>query len=284
MSLQNKVMAGRLYANIGPRGAQCSQAGEDGKRTVLRLENKVAIVTGASRGIGKAVAIEFARQGANVVVGSGTDVAAAEAVTDAITATGREAIAMVADVSQSSEVAVMVQTALDRFGKIDILVNNAGIINLSPLLEMSEDQWDRTIAVHLKGTFNCTQTVAKHMKERGGGKIINVAAPSVFRGSALGVADYSSAKGGIVAFTKTAARELAAYRINVNCISPAAHTRMTDGLMEADQSTLQQRAARYLLGWFAESEEVAPAFVFFACKDADYITGQVLSVDGGATL
>ncbi len=249
-----------------------------------RLEDKVAIVTGASRGIGKAVALEFARQGAHLVVVAVTDVAAAQEVTDAIKALGREAISAMADVSQRAEVDALLQAALDSFGKVDILVNNAGIISPSPLLQLTESQWDRTMEVHLKGTFNCTQAVAQHMKERGGGKIINVAAPSVLRASTLGVADYAAAKGGIVAFTKTAARELAPFRITVNCVSPAVYTRMTDRLMEVDQSTLEQRATRVPLGWFGQPEDVAPAFVFFACKDSDYITGQVLAVDGGSTL
>ena len=255
----------------------------DGK-AINRLEDKVAIVTGASRGIGKAVALEFARQGAHLVVVGATDGAAAQEVANAIQALGREAISTMADVSQRPEVDALVQTALDRFGKIDILVNNAGIISPSPLLQLTESQWDRTMGVHLKGTFNCTQAVAQHMKESGGGKIINVAAPSALRASTLGVADYAAAKGGIVAFTQTAARELAPFRITVNCISPAAYTRMTDCLMEVDHTTLEQRAARVPLGWFGQPEDVAPAFVFFACKDADYITGQVLAVDGGSTL
>ncbi len=255
----------------------------DGK-AINRLEDKVAIVTGASRGIGKAVALEFARQGAHLVVVGATDVAAAQEVADAIQALGREAISAMADVSQRSEVDTLVQIAMDRFGKVDILVNNAGIISPSPLLELTESQWDRTMGVHLKGTFNCTQAVAQHMKESGGGKIINVAAPSALRASTLGVADYAAAKGGIVAFTQTAARELAPFRITVNCVSPAAYTRMTDRLMEVDQSTLEQRATRVPLVWFGQPEDVAPAFVFFACKDADYITGQVLAVDGGSTL
>ena len=255
----------------------------DGK-AINRLEDKVAIVTGASRGIGKAVALEFARQGAHCVVVGATEVAAAQEVANAIQALDREAISTMADVSQRSEVDALVQTALDRFGKIDILVNNAGIISPSPLLQLTESQWDRTMGVHLKGTFNCTQAVAQHMKESGGGKIINVAAPSALRASTLGVADYAAAKGGIVAFTQTAARELAPFRITVNCVSPAAYTRMTDRLMEVDHTTLEQRAARVPLGWFGQPEDVAPAFVFFACKDADYITGQVLAVDGGSTL
>ena len=249
-----------------------------------RLEDKVAIVTGASRGIGKAVALEFAHQGAHLVVVAVTDAAAAQEVTAAIKTLGRKAISAMADVSQRAEVDAMVQAALNMFGKVDILVKNAGIISPSPLLELTESQWDRTMEVHLKGTFNCTQAVAQHMKERGGGKIINVAAPAALRGSTLGVADYAAAKGGIVAFTKTAARELAPFRITVNCISPAVYTRMTDRLMEVDQSTLEQRANRGPLGWFGQPEDVAPAFVFFACQDADYITGQVLAVDGGSTL
>ena len=249
-----------------------------------RLEDKVAIVTGASRGIGKAVALEFARQGAQLVVVAVTDEAAAEEVTDAIKALGREAISVMVDVPQRAGVDALVQAAVDRFGKVDILVNNAGIISPSPLMQLTEKQWDRTMEVHLKGTFNCAQAVAQRMMERGGGKIINVAAPSALRASMLGVADYAAAKGGIVAFTMTAARELAPFRITVNCVSPVVYTRMTDRLMEVDHSTLEQRTARIPLGWYGQPEDVAPTFVFFASKDADYITGQVLAVDGGSTL
>lgn len=251
---------------------------------MIRLEDKVAIVTGASRGIGKAVAMEFARQGANLVVVAVTDKSAAQEVTDSIEELGRDAITVMADVSQRAEVNGLVKAAIDRFGRVNILVNNAGILNPSPLMELTEEQWDRTINVHLKGTFNCTQAVAQHMKEMGGGQIINVTAPSVLRASTLGVADYAAAKGGIVAFTKTAAKELATFGITVNFISPAVYTRMTESLMSVDQSTLEERAERVPLGWFGQPEDVAPAFVFFACKDADYITGQVLAVDGGSTL
>ncbi len=249
-----------------------------------RLQDKVAIVTGSSRGIGKAVALEFARQGAHLVVVAVADASAAQEVTDSIRSLGRDAITAMADVSRRAEVDAVVQAALDRFGRVDILVNNAGIISPSPLLELTETQWDRTMEVHLKGTFNCTQAVATHMKVSGGGKIINVSAPSVLRASTLGVADYAAAKAGIVAFTQTAAKELAPYSITVNCISPAVYTRMTDRLMEVDQVSLDERAARTPLGRFGQPEDVAPSFVFFACKDADYITGQVLAVDGGSTL
>ena len=164
------------------------------REAMNRLEDKVAIVTGASRGIGKAVALEFARQGAHLVVVAVTDVAATQEVTDGIKALGREAISAMADVSQRVEVDAFVQAALDRYGKVDILVNNAGIISPSLPLQLTESQWDRTM---VKGTFKCTQAVAPHMKERGGGKIINVTAPSVLRASTLGEANYAAAKGGI---------------------------------------------------------------------------------------
>jgi len=250
----------------------------------MRLENKVALVTGASRGIGRAVAIQFAREGAHVVIGAEKDIQAAQEVADAIRSLGRETLIARADVSKRSEVDHMVQKILERMGKIDILVNNAGIINPTKLWEISEAQWDRVINVHLKGTFNCTQAVVKPMMERRGGKIINVTAPSALRASGLGVADYASAKGGIIAFTKTAARELAPFRINVNCLCPVAHTRMTDRLIELSGRTLQEHATGYPLGWLAEPEEIAPAFVFFASSDSDYITAQVLAIDGGRTM
>lgn len=249
----------------------------------MRLENKVAIVTGASRGIGRAVALQFAKEGANVAVWAANDEAAAREVVDAVRGLGRNTRLVMADVSRRSEVDGAVREVIEDLGRIDILVNNAGVINPSDFWDISEEQWDRVIGVHLKGTFNCARAVAKHMMERRSGKIINVTAPSALRGSA-GVADYASAKGGIVSLTKAAARELAPFRINVNCVCPVARTRMTDRLMEFRHMKLEEHAARYPLGWFAEPEEVAPAFVFFACRDSDYVTGQVLAIDGGLTL
>ncbi len=250
----------------------------------MRLENKVALITGASQGIGTAIAIQFAREGAHVALGALSHAQAAQEVADAICSLGREGLVVVADVSKRCEVDSMVQKTLERMGKIDILVNNAGIINPTNLWEISETQWDSVINVHLKGTFNCTQAVVKHMMERKSGKIINVTAPAALRAMGSGVADYASAKGGIIAFTRTAAKELAPYRINVNCLCPVAHTRMTDRLIEFGHTTLLEHATHYPLGWLAEPEEIAPAFVFFACTDSDYITGQVLAIDGGLTM
>jgi 3-oxoacyl-[acyl-carrier protein] reductase len=163
-------------------------------------------------------------------------------------------------------------------------VNNAGIIHPSHLWEFPEKQWDRVVGVHLKGTFNCTQAVIKYMMERKSGKIINVVAPSALRASGAGVADYASAKRGIIAFTKTAAKELAPFRINVNCSCPVARTRMTDSLMEPRVTKIEEHGGCYPLGWFAESGEIAPTFVFFATGDSDYVTGEVLAVDGVLTM
>jgi len=251
----------------------------------MRLHDKIAIITGGSRGIGRAVAVAFTREGAKVaVVGVSDQHALAEVAQEIATMgkTGQEALALRADVSQQAEVERLVQQVLERWGRIDILVNNAGVIHPSKLEEISAAQWSATLAVHLTGTFLCTQAVLPVMKAQGEGKIINVAAPSALRGS-FGVADYAAAKGGIIAFTRNAASELKAHNIQVNCISPVAETRMTEALFAFRRQHLSEPIATFGQAKRAEPEAVAPAFVFFACADSDYITGQVLAVDGGLT-
>ena len=248
----------------------------------MRLLEKVAIVTGGSRGIGRAVALAFAREGARVAIVGVSDQEALAQVAQEITVLGREAFALNADVANRAEVDRSVQQVLDRWGRIDILVNNAGIIHPTRIEEISEAQWQATLAVHLSGSFHCTQAVVRAMKAQGGGKIINVAAPAALRGS-FGVADYAAAKGGIIAFTRNAASELKAYNIQVNCISPVAETRMTEALFAFRRQHLSEPAATFAQTKRAQPEAVAPAFVFFACVDSDYITGQVLAVDGGLT-
>jgi 3-oxoacyl-[acyl-carrier protein] reductase len=176
----------------------------------------------------------------------------------------------------------MVQQVLERWGRIDVLVNNAGIIHPTRLEEIGETQWQETLAVHLTGTFHGIQSVVPVMRAQGGGKIINVAAPSALRGS-FGVADYAAAKGGIIALTRNAASELKPYNIQVNCISPVAETRMTDVLFAFRRQHLGEPAATFGNAKLVTPEAVAPAFVFFACADADYISGQILAVDGGLT-
>ena len=239
-----------------------------------RLEDQVAIVTGGSRGIGFAVASAFAREGARLALAAVLDLDALERAKAEIAAPGRDVIAMLADVRRRGDAERLVQAAIAKWGRIDILVNNAGILRLAPLEDISEEQWDETLAVHLKGTFNCTQAVLPFMKQQHKGKIINIAAPSALRGS-YGVADYAAAKGGIIAFTRNAANELKAYNIQVNCVSPVADTRMTAALTDFRRSHLGvARRNREAVA----PEAIAPAFVFFASSDSDYVSGQLLEV------
>jgi NAD(P)-dependent dehydrogenase (short-subunit alcohol dehydrogenase family) len=244
---------------------------------MARLDGKIAMITGASRGIGRAVALAFAAEGADVAIVGATDQEALAGVEQEITALGRRVIAALADVSQRAEIDRVVTRITEEWGRLDILVNNAGIIRMTPLEDISEEQWDRTIAVHLKGTFNCTQAVLAVMKDQGGGKIINVAAPSAMRGSS-GVADYASAKGGIIAFTKNAANEFSPYNIQVNCISPVAQTRMTDALVAYRQQQSNEPPGSLTRGGVVAPEATTPAFVFFASSDSDLITGQILAL------
>lgn len=239
-----------------------------------RLEGRVAMVTGGSRGIGRAVALEFAREGARLALIAGQDRHALSNVEAEIAARGGESIGRVANVARRDEVEQVVDAAVAKWGRIDVLVNNAGILQLGPLESISEERWDTTLSVHLKGTFTCTQAVIPIMKRRGGGKIINLAAPSALRGS-YGVADYAAAKGGIVAFTRNAANELKAYNIQVNCISPVADTRMTEELtrFRREHQGIARRERE-----FVAPEAIAPAFLFFATADSDYVTGQLIEV------
>jgi 3-oxoacyl-[acyl-carrier protein] reductase len=239
-----------------------------------RLNGQVAIITGASRGIGRAVALEFARQGAQVALSAGQDRVALRKVEEEIRALGGASIAVVADVARRGEIERVVQAVLAEWGRIDVLVNNAGILRLGAIETISEERWDETIAVHLKGTFNCTQAVIPVMKQQRKGKIINVAAPSALRGS-FGVADYAAAKGGIIAFTKNAASELKSFNIQVNCISPVADTRMTEELTKFRREHLGiARRERESVA----PEAIAPAFLFFATSDSDYVSGQLIEV------
>ena len=241
---------------------------------MLRLENQVAIVTGGSRGIGRAVALAFAREGARVAIVGVEDRDALESVEKEILALGADALSVLANVARRGDVDRLVQSVVDKWGRIDVLVNNAGVLRLAPLEDISEARWDETLAIHLKGAFNCTQAVLPFMKQQGKGKIVNVAAPSALRGS-YGVADYASAKGGIIAFTRNAASELKSYNIQVNCISPTADTRMTEALTEFRRERLGVvRRERD----FVPPEAIAPAFLFFASADSDYVSGQLLEV------
>jgi NAD(P)-dependent dehydrogenase (short-subunit alcohol dehydrogenase family) len=249
---------------------------------MMRLAERVALVTGGSRGIGRAVALAFAREGARVAVVAVRDGAALAAVGREIAAVGAEALALKADVTRRADVDQAVRQVVERWGRLDILVNNAGVLSPSRLEEIGDAQWQATLAVHLTGTFHCTRAVVPAMKAQGGGKIINVAAPSALRGD-VGVADYAAAKGGIIAFTRSAAVELVTHNIQVNCVSPVAQTRMTEALVAFRRDTLGEPIAASRRRARPGPEAVAPAFVFFACADSDHVTGQLLAVDGGLT-
>jgi len=239
-----------------------------------RLQDQVAIITGGSRGIGRAVARAFAHEGARVAIAAVSDRNELETARKEIADLGSDVVEMLADVARRGDVDRLVQAVIAKWGRVDILVNNAGILRLAALENISEERWDETLAVHLKGTFNCTQAVLPFMKQQHKGKIINIAAPSALRGS-YGVADYAAAKGGIIAFTRNAASELKSQNIQVNCISPTANTRMTEALTDFRREQLGiARSERA----FVSPEAIAPAFVFFASSDSDYVSGQLLEV------
>lgn len=245
----------------------------------MRLKDKVAIVTGGGRGIGRAVALAYAREGARLVV-SDVDLEPAREVAAEITGQGGRALALKTDVSSRAEVQGMVEAALKEFGQIDILVNNAGNFNGAMLHKMTEEQWDGVVDVHLKGTYLCTQAVARNMMERKTGRIINVTAFAGERGN-LGSINYAAAKAGIIGITKAAAKELARFQVNVNCVAPGlTHTRMSE-ILFTDPKFRDMYMKEIPLARFVEPEEVANAFVFFASSDSSYITGQVLNIDGG---
>ncbi|MGD0237250.1 MAG: SDR family NAD(P)-dependent oxidoreductase [Syntrophorhabdales bacterium] len=241
----------------------------------MRLKGKVALVTGASKGIGKAVSEGFAKEGADLYLVGHQDRDGLNEAMETCKSLGANVGGGLFDVGNYEEVKTLVQNAENIFGTVDVLVNNAGIIQPTPFLEISPLQWDRVIKTHLYGTFYCTSEIVKRfMKEKQRGKIINVCAPAALRGS-IGVADYASAKGGIYAFTKNVARELLIHSIQVNAILPVAKSRMTDAL--ADFYGTEGGRLLHL----PDPKELIPSFVFFASADSDYVTGQILTADGG---
>jgi 3-oxoacyl-[acyl-carrier protein] reductase len=245
-----------------------------------RLENKVAVVTGGGRGIGRAICLAFAKEGADVIINYASKDQPAQEVVELIGKIGRKAVAVKGNVAVKADVERIIQTAIENFGKIDILVNNAGVSKPNMLYKMTEEQWDEVVDVHLKGPFLCIQTASKYMMEKKYGKIINVTSSAGLWGT-KGQINYSSAKGGVIALTKSAARELGGYGITVNVVQPGyVSTEMTDKI-RTDPKLKEVYTGRILLGRFAEPEEVAPTFVFLASDESNYITGQVFCVDGG---
>ncbi len=245
-----------------------------------RLDGKAAIVTGGGRGIGRAVCLAYAKEGADVLVNYASKDQPAQEVVEMIKKIGKKAVAVKGNVALKADVDKIIQTAIENFGRIDILVNNAGVSKPNMLYKMTEEQWDEVIDIQLKGPFLCTQMASKYMMEKKYGRIINVTSSAGLWGT-KGQINYSSAKGGIIALTKSAARELAGYGITVNVVQPGyVSTEMFDKV-KADPKLMEIYTGRILLGRFAEPEEVAHTFVFLASDEANYITGQLICVDGG---
>ena len=247
----------------------------------MHLAGKVALITGASRGIGQAVALEMARAGADIAVNYSGSEAAAQATVDQVKALGRKAILVKANVADADEVAAMVEAVQAEFGHIDILVNNAGITRDTLLMRMKDSDWDDVININLKGVYLVTKAVSKLMMKQRSGRIINMSSVVGVTGNA-GQANYSASKAGVIGFTKTCAKELASRGILVNAIAPGfIHTDMTDVLPDkVKEATL----AAIPLHRMAEPKEVASVAVFLASEYASYITGQVLNVDGGMVM
>jgi len=243
----------------------------------MELKGKVALVTGGAQGIGKAVALMLARHGADVVVADVNLEKAAETAKE-VEATGRGAMAVNVDVTRLSDVENMVESAIGRFGRIDILINNAGIARDKLILRMTEEDWDAVLDVNLKGTFNCTKAVIKHMSKQRSGKIVNIASVVGEMGNA-GQANYSASKAGVIGLTKTIAREFSQRGINVNAIAPGyIQTPMTDVLPDKAKEELKRMIPMERLG---QPEDVAYAVLFLVSDASSYVTGQVLNVNGG---
>ena len=246
----------------------------------MKLEGKVALVTGSSRGVGKAVALGFAANGADVIINYTSNQNAADNVVSEIQSMGRSAVAVKADVAVKTDVERLVNTAAEKYGKLDVLVNNAGFTRPAMMVKMSEDQWDQVVDIHLKGAFMCSQAAGRLMKEQNSGKIINVTSVAGIVGT-VGQINYSAAKGGIISMTKSIAREMARYHVCANVISLGiVATDMTEKI-RTDEKLKEIYMNRILLKRFAEPEDISPAFVFFASDDSSYITGQLVCVDGG---
>lgn len=244
------------------------------------LGGQVAIVTGASRGIGRAIALALAAEGARVVINYAQSATAAQALTAEISANGGEAIALQADVAQADQVEDLVKQTLDRFGRIDILVNNAGITRDTLLLRMKLEDWQAVIDLNLTGVFLCTRAVSKVMLKQRSGRVINIASVAGQMGNP-GQANYSAAKAGVIGFTKTVAKELASRGVTVNAVAPGfIATDMTDQLPNSEE------ILKFIpLGRFGQAQEVAGMVRFLAADPAAaYITGQVFNVDGGMVM
>ncbi len=247
----------------------------------MDLSDRVAIVTGSGQGIGQAIALKLAEAGATVVVNDVGDTSPVESVAEEIRKMKRESTAILADVSLPADVARLVDSTMVAYGRVDILVNNAGITRDQLTLRMSEEDWDKVLNVNLKSVFLCTRAVLRHMIKQRWGRIISITSIVGLIGNA-GQANYASAKAGIIGFTRTIAKEGAPRGITANAVAPGfIDTAMTQQLPEKRR---QELMSHILLGYLGSPRDVAEAVAFLASEEARYITGQVLTVDGGISL
>ncbi|MDA8405449.1 MAG: 3-oxoacyl-ACP reductase FabG [Deltaproteobacteria bacterium] len=246
----------------------------------MRLAGRAAVVTGSSRGVGRNIALAYAKEGADVLVNYTSSEASALEVVNRIKDLGRKSVAVKADVAVKAEVENMMATAKKEFGRLDIVVNNAGFTRPAMLMKMTEEQWDAVVDAHLKGPFLCVQAASTYFKEQQYGKVINVSSVAGLVGT-VGQVNYSAAKGGVLSFTKSVARELARYNVCANVISLGiVETDMTEKIRK-DEKLKEIYMNRILMKRFGTADDISPAFVFLASMESDYVTGQLLCVDGG---
>ena len=246
------------------------------------LNNKVALITGARRGMGRAHALILAKYGAKVIV-TDIDLDECQQVVEEIKKQGGQALALRLDVTQKDEVAQVFQEAVQKFGRIDVLVNNAGIAEFQSFLIMSEEEWDKTLDINLKGQFLCAQAAAIQMKKQGSGAIVNIASVAMGQ-QGIGfpnIAHYCASKGGIAALTEALAVELAPLNIRVNCIAPGLIDTPMINTVKSDPKTMEGMLGRIPLHRTGRPEEVSELVAFLASDDSSYITGSVVVIDGG---
>ena len=246
----------------------------------MKLEGKNAVVTGGGRGIGRAICVAFAKEGANVVVNYAGNEKASNEVVAMVEALGRKAVAVQGDVAKWEDAQKIVDACVQNFGSIQILVNNAGISRGAMLYKLSDEAWDEVVNVQMKGPWHCIKAASKYFMEQKYGRIVNVTSSAGIAGT-IGQIHYASAKGGVITLTKSAARELARYNVTANVICPGIVTTEMTTNLQKDEKLKEIYLRRILLNKYAEPEDIAPAFVFLASDDAHYITGQLLCVDGG---
>lgn len=245
----------------------------------ISLEGQVAVVTGASRGIGRAIIEEFVQAGADVVIADLADIP--EDLLDFVKQQGRRAVPVKVDVSKVEDCNRLIDTAIAEFGKIDILVNNAGITRDALLMRMEEDAWDAVLAVNLKSVYACSRAAIKHMMKARSGVIVNISSVAGIMGNA-GQCNYAASKAGVIGFSKSLAREVAGRNVRVNCVAPGfIRSKMTDAL---DEKVKQAVVAQIPLGRFGEVQDIAQAVLYLASPLARYVTGAVLVVDGGMSM